>query len=84
MSKTNSLGGGLQTELGAVRLKMAKSVERVREREAVVLPPSKKRKVLAFAPKLPGVSKKTAPKERNRIVLKVNVRSPALQRRLGL
>ena len=96
MSKANSLGGGLQTEMTAIRLRMA-AAQRHEQAAAstAAAPPAPaavpQRKVLAFRPKLPGVSKKvakppatTTTKGRTRLVVKVKVKSPFLQRRLGL
>ena len=89
MSRANTLGTGLQTEMSSIRLQMA----RQQAPRAVVAPmapvaPLPKRKVLAFKPTLPGVAKpkpRAPPSEgRTRLVLKVKVKSPALQRRLGL
>lgn len=92
MSKANSLGGGLQTELASVRLRMAHSVRAQPMPAAVPAAAASvpQRKVLAFQPKMPAITKK-APKQavpkfkgKARLVVKVNVKSPFLQRRLGL
>lgn len=91
MSRINSLGGGLQTEMTAIRLKMA-HVQKKQAAAHVPAPvaplPTVHRKVLAFKPKMPAVSKKVAKPPsaggKTRVVLKVKVKSPALQKRLGI
>ena len=86
------MGGGLQTELSAIRLKMAQPAK---TKPVVTTPPVPaplpvpQRRVVAFKPKLPAVSKKVAKPPapagmKTRVVFKVKVKSPALQRRLGV
>lgn len=92
MSRSNTLGSGLQTELTSVRLHMARGAQQAQMRATTSVPspvaPLPQRKVLAFKPTLPGVSKpKPRPPPssgRTRLVLKVKIKSPALQRRLGM
>lgn len=96
MSRINSLGGGLQTEMTAVRMRMAHAVRKEQERQAAVTAavapaplPSVQRKTLVFKPKMPVVAKKgpkppPGPKGKTRVVLKVKVTSPALKKRLGI
>ena len=96
MSKGNSMGGGLQTEMSSVRFRMSQNTPQpsmmtttATTASAPVAPAVPKRKVLVFHGKLPAVSKrakKTSANEikKSRVVLNVKVRSPALQRRLGL
>ena len=92
MSRLNTMGGGLQTEMSAVRIRMAHVEKRARTaamaHEAPAAPAAMRR-VVAFRPKMPAVSKKVAkqpmPKgAKTRLVFKVKVKSPALQRRLGV
>lgn len=94
MSRLNAMGGGLQTEMSAVRLRMAHAEKRAKTAAIPIQPaapaaPTAMRRVVAFRPKMPAVSKKVAaqptPKGmKTRVVLKVKVKSPALQRRLGV
>lgn len=95
MSRLNTMGGGLQTEMSAVRIRMAHVEKRAKTAamaHEVPAVPASMRRVVAFRPKMPAVSKKVAkapmptmPKgAKTRLVLKVKVKSPALQRRLGV
>lgn len=93
MSRSNTLGAGLQTEMSAVRRVHMATVQKAKlavvPTPAPVVAPAAQRRVLAFKPTLPAVSKKVhkepLPKgSKTRLVFKVNVKSPALKRRLGV
>lgn len=93
MSRLNAMGGGLQTEMSAVRIRMAHAEKRAKAAApapAAPPPPQPMRRVVVFNPKMPAVSKNVSkpppmPKgAKTRLVVKVKVKSPALQRRLGV
>lgn len=90
-----ALGNGLQTEMTAIRLHLAKSINKLATPEPPAppsAPPALRRRVIAFKPKLPGMSPPSATpaaatavkKPKKKLVMKIHVKSPALARRIGL
>lgn len=94
MSKANSLGVGLQNEGPAKRFQIAEAQKKIQSKTTfapppfVAAPPLPKRSAIVFLPKMPGVSKPALKKElpgtRRKLVVKVNVKSPALRRALAI
>ena len=95
MTKSNSLGFGLQSEVMAMRFQISEAQKKIKAKTAAVAvsPPAApslpKRNALVFAAKLPGVSKPTptvkkTPGTRRKLVVQVKVKSPALRRTLGM
>ncbi len=93
MTKANTLGLGLHSELAAQRFQISEAQKKIATASAPPLvtaaPPLPKRHALAFVPKMPGVSKQmhkaeNTPGTRRKLVLQVKVKSPMLRRGIGL
>ena len=94
--KGNSLGTGLNHEIVASRMRVRMATAAAAATAPSTVPradaPVAMRKVLVFNPKLPMVAKKQTPpapagggaKKTRRVVLKINMKSQMLQRRLNL